>query len=159
MASHDRDTFTSPSPDADSAPGWHHLPTNPYNPHAWFVGEPLIGPGTWIGAFTVIDASGGLTIGAHCDISAGAQLYSHSTVARCLTDPSRPVERRPTVIGDHVHVGAGAVVLMGSVIGDHSVIAAGAVVTQDTQAPPGSLLVGVPASVRPLDLSRYASGD
>ncbi len=30
-------------------PEWHHLPDNPYNPHAWFVGEPAIGQGCWIG--------------------------------------------------------------------------------------------------------------
>ena len=29
------------------------LPPNPYNPHAWLIGEPSIGEGTWIGAFTV----------------------------------------------------------------------------------------------------------
>lgn len=131
-------------------PPWHHLPQNPYNPHAWVLGDPQIGGGTWIGAFTVIDGSGGLTIGEHCDISAGAQIYTHSTVARALSDDRTPVERRPTDIGDHVHVGAGAIILMGSRIGHHSVVAAGAVVTQDTVAPPGSLLVGVPARVRPL---------
>ena len=28
---------------------------NPYNPHAWIIGTPEIGEGTWIGAFTVIE--------------------------------------------------------------------------------------------------------
>jgi acetyltransferase-like isoleucine patch superfamily enzyme len=128
---------------------WHHLPANRWNPHAWVVGDPDIGDGCWIGAFTVIDGSGGLTIGAGCDISAGAQLYTHSTVRRALTSGEATIEREPTVIGDHVHVGAGAVVLMGCTIGDHSVVAAGAVVTQGTQAPPWSVLVGVPARVLP----------
>lgn len=131
-------------------PQWHHLPPNPYNPHAWFVGEPEIGAGTWVGAFTVIDGSGGLTIGRYCDISAGAQIYTHSTVARAMSEGRAPVERRPTVIGDHVHVGAGAIILMGSTIGHHSVVGAGAVVTENTVAPPRSLLVGVPAQWRPL---------
>ena len=31
------------------------LPANPWNEHAWVVGEPEVGEGTWIGAFTVID--------------------------------------------------------------------------------------------------------
>jgi acetyltransferase-like isoleucine patch superfamily enzyme len=113
------------------------------------VGEPEIGDGCWIGAFTVIDGSGGLTIGDGCDISAGAQLYTHSTVRRALSGGTAAVERQPTVIGHHVHVGAGAVVLMGCDIGDHSVVAAGAVVTQGTTAPPWSILLGVPAVVRP----------
>ena len=136
--------------DSGLAPPWHHLPANPYNPHAWIVGEPSVGEGCWIGSFTVIDGSGGLTIGAGCDISAGAQIYTHSTVQRCLTHGRDSIERRPTVIGDHVHVGAGAIILMGCDIGDHSVVGAGAVVREGTVAPPHSLLVGVPAVCRPL---------
>lgn len=123
------------------------LPPNPYHPLAWLVSEPEIGDDVWIGAFTVIDGSGGLTIGHGCDISAGAQIYTHSTVARCLSDRAQPIERQPTRIGRNVHVGANAVVLMGCDIGDFSVVGAGAVVKQGTAAPPFSLLVGVPARV------------
>ncbi|MEI2708095.1 MAG: ribosome recycling factor, partial [Chitinophagaceae bacterium] len=53
--------------------------------HAWVVGEPTVGEGTWIGAFTLIDGSGGLTIGAGCDISSGAQIYTHSSAKRCVS--------------------------------------------------------------------------
>ena len=42
------------------AAGPSGLPPNPYNQHAWIIGEPVIGAGTWIGAFTVVDGSGGL---------------------------------------------------------------------------------------------------
>ena len=98
---------------------------------------------------TVIDGSGGLTIGSGCDISAGAQIYTHSTVARCVSDRSLPVQREPTRIGRNVHIGANAVVLMGSDIGDHCVVGAGAVVREGTVAPPYSVLVGVPARVIP----------
>lgn len=131
-----------------TSPDWHHLPPNPWNPHAWIVGEPDIGEDCWIGAFCVIDGSGGLTVGRGCDISAGAQIYTHSTVRQTLSEGAELIERDATEIGDFVHVGAGAVVLMGSRIGAHSVIAAGAVVTQGTVAPPWSVLVGVPARVR-----------
>ena len=133
----------------NAIPDWHHLPENPFNPHAWIVGEPVIGEGCWIGAFTVIDGSGGLTIGRGCDISAGAQIYSHSTVRRVVSDRATDIARASTSIGDCVHIGAGAVVLMGSQIGSHSVVAAGAVVPQHTIAPEWSLLVGVPARVLP----------
>jgi len=131
-----------------SAPEDRQLPPNPYNPHAWFVGEPVVGEGCWIGAFTVIDGSGGLTIGRGCDISAGAQIYTHSTVRRVLTERKDAVERAPTTVGDFVHVGAGAVILMGCTIGDHSVIGAGAVVPQFTNVPAWSVVTGVPAVVR-----------
>jgi acetyltransferase-like isoleucine patch superfamily enzyme len=99
----------------------------------------------------VIDGSGGLTIGDDCDISCGAQIYTHSTVNRALGDRSVPVDRAPTILGSHIHVGANAVVLMGCVIGDYVVIGAGAVVKQFTVVPPHSLVVGVPATIRPLN--------
>jgi acetyltransferase-like isoleucine patch superfamily enzyme len=129
-------------------PTVHHegaaLPANPYNPHAWMTGDPEIGTGTWIGAFTVIDGSGGLTIGAGCDISSGAQIYTHSSVRRCVSERAFPdVERAPVRIGDHVFVGAGAIITMGVTIGDHSVVGAGAVVTRDV--PPYTVVSGVPA--------------
>jgi acetyltransferase-like isoleucine patch superfamily enzyme len=134
----------------------HHLPPNPYNPHVCIVGEPKIGDDVWIGAFTLIDASGGLSIGHGCDISAGAQIYSHSTVERCVSDRGRPIVRTPTRIGRNVHVGANAVILMGCDIGDYSVVGAGAVVREGTIAPAYSVLVGVPARVIPGAAHRFA---
>jgi acetyltransferase-like isoleucine patch superfamily enzyme len=120
------------------------LPPNPYNPHAWVIGEPTVGPGTWIGAFTIIDGSGGLTIGAGCDISSGVHLYTHSSVRRCVSGREFPtVERAPVHIGDHVFIGAGAIVNMGVRIGDHSVVGAGAVVSRDVA--PYTVVGGVPA--------------
>ena len=120
------------------------LPENPYNPHAWIVGEPEIGEGTWIGAFTVIDGSGELRIGAGCDISCGAQIYTHSTVRRCVSGRRVDVvDRAPVSIGDRVFVGANAVVMMGVSIGDEAVISAGAVVTRDV--PSHTVVAGVPA--------------
>ena len=144
---------------AGPAPDWHQLPANPYNPHAWFVGEPEIGEGCWIGAFAVIDGSGGLRIGRNCDISAGAQIYSHSTVRRVVSERSQPIERAATVVGDYVHIGAGAVVLMGANIGDHCVVAAGAVVPQHMQVPAWSVVVGVPGVIRPDAARRYVSAE
>ena len=141
-----------------TTPDWHHLPDNPYNPHAWIVGEPTIGKGCWIGAFTVIDGSGGLEIGAGCDISAGAQIYTHSTVRRALTSGNADVERAPTTIGDNVHLGANAVVLMGCTIGDGAVIAAGAVVAQFTDVPAGAVAAGIPAKIRPGAAAKFTEG-
>jgi acetyltransferase-like isoleucine patch superfamily enzyme len=120
------------------------LPPNPYNRHAWFIGEPEIGEGTWIGAFTVIDGSGGLRIGRGCDISSGVQIYTHSSVRRCVSGRSyTEVERNGTTIGDRVFIGAGAVIMMGVTVGDSAVISAGAVVTKDV--PAATVVAGVPA--------------
>lgn len=122
----------------------HGLPSNPYNPHAWVTGAPTIGEGTWIGAFTVLDGSGGLTIGAGVDVSCGAQIYTHSTARRCVSGRQYPIiDRAPTVIGDRVFIGANATVLMGVTIGEGAVVGAGAVVTSDVAA--GTIVAGVPA--------------
>ncbi len=122
------------------------LPPNLWNPHAWIIGEPAIGEGTWIGAFTLVDGSGGLTIGQGCDISSGAQIYTHSSAKRCVSGRAfSEIERAPVTIGDHVFIGANAVINMGVTIGDRCVIGAGAVVTSDL--PSESIAVGVPARV------------
>ncbi|KRA22235.1 acetyltransferase [Microbacterium sp. Root61] len=120
------------------------FPDNPYNAHAWIIGEPVVGPGTWIGAFTIIDASGGLEIGEGCDISSGVHIYTHSSARRCVSGRRFPeVERRPVKIGDRVFIGANAVINMGVTIGDESVVGAGAVVTRDVA--PRTIVGGVPA--------------
>jgi acetyltransferase-like isoleucine patch superfamily enzyme len=120
------------------------IPSNPYNPHAWVVGDPEIGEGTWIGPFTLIDGSGGLRIGVGCDISTGAQIYTHSTVRRCVSGRVyNQIDREPTTLGNRVFVGANAVVLMGVSVGDGAVIGAGAVVTKDVAA--NTVVAGVPA--------------
>lgn len=124
----------------------HGFPDNPYNPLAWIIGDPQIGAATWIGAFTVIDGSGGLTIGEGCDISSGVQIYTHSSARRCVSARAfDEVDRAPVHIGNHVFIGAGAIVNMGVRIGDGAVVGAGAVVTRDVA--PAAVVAGVPARV------------
>jgi len=130
----------------DDRPLYEHpgFKPNPYNPHAWIIGDPEIGEGTWIGAFTVLDASGGLRIGRGCDVSCGVHIYTHSSVRRCVTARAHAsVDREPVVIGDYVFIGANAVVMMGVTIGDRCIIAAGAVVSTDV--PSGTIVGGMPA--------------
>ena len=107
------------------------FPPNKYHPLAWILGDPLIGDGTWIGPFCLMDGSGGLTIGSGCDFAAGTHVYTHSWA--------------PVVIGDRVFVGANCVIQMGVTIGDESIISAGSVVTRDV--PPRTVVAGVPARV------------
>ncbi len=132
------------------------IPANPYHPHAWLLADPIIGEDCWIGPFSVLDGSGGLTIGDHCSVGPGAQIYTHSSVARTISEGAHPIERRPTRIGDYVHISPNAVVLMGCDIGDHSVIAPGSVVNENTVAPPYSVLSGVPARVIPNATRKFA---
>jgi acetyltransferase-like isoleucine patch superfamily enzyme len=127
-------------------PRLEKFPDNPYNAYCWMIGEPEIGEGCWVGAFTLLDGSGGLRVGKGCDISSGVQLVTHSSARRTVTEREYPhVDRAPIEIGDHVFLGTNAVVLMGSSIGHHSIVAAGAVVPEFSSFPPYSMIAGVPA--------------
>lgn len=128
--------------------------TNKYNKWAWVIGNPNIGEGTWIGAFTVIDGSGGLTIGKRCDISCGVQIYTHTTALRCVNNERfykngkirrDTIERAPTSIGDHTFIGANAIITAGIKIGSHCIIGANSVVLHDI--PDYCIYAGVPAKL------------
>jgi acetyltransferase-like isoleucine patch superfamily enzyme len=116
--------------------------------HSSYVyGEVKVGRNTWIGPYTMLDGTGGgLEIGDSCCISAGAQIYTHDTVRRTLSGMTRDPERSPVRIGDCSYIGAASVITRGVTLGDHVVIGAGAVVKSDI--PPYSVAVGVPARVR-----------
>ena len=92
-----------------------------------------------------------ITVGADCNVQDGCVLHA---------DPDYP-----TVLGDRVSLGHGAIVhgatvaddvligmratvMNGATIGSFSLIGAGAVVPPGTQVPPGSLVVGLPGRVR-----------
>jgi acetyltransferase-like isoleucine patch superfamily enzyme len=100
-----------------------------YNEFTRVIGDPVIGEGTWIGPFSIIDGSGGLEIGTGCDISSGVQIYTHETVRRCVSGRAyNQIDRARTVIQNHVFIGANSTILMGSTIESNSVIAAGSIV-------------------------------
>jgi len=128
----------------------HGIPPNKYNPHAWILGDPKIGEGTWIGAFTLIDAKHApLKIGKGCDISSGAQILTHSTATRCVTERRYDkIDAKPVIIEDYVFVGTNAVILMGATIGHHSIVAAGCVIPEDMNVPPYSLVAGIPGKIK-----------
>ncbi|MDO8658721.1 MAG: acyltransferase [Candidatus Levybacteria bacterium] len=127
----------------------HGLPPNKYNSHSWIAGNPNIEEDVWIGAFTLIDAIyNSLKIGKGCNISSGAQIITHSTVKRCISENKyNKIESAPVKIGSYCFVGSNAVILMGSKIGHHSIIAAGAVVTEHSVIPPFSIVAGVPGKI------------
>lgn len=126
----------------------HGIPENKYNPHAWIIGDPEIGEDVWIGAFTLIDGKyAKLKIGKGCNISSGAQILTHSTVRRTISERKIDIDYAPVEIGEYTFVGTNAVVLMGAKIGHHCVVGAGCVVSQDMVVPPYSIVVGVPGKV------------
>jgi acetyltransferase-like isoleucine patch superfamily enzyme len=95
------------------------------------IGDVSVGRQTWIGPFTVLDGSGGLTIGSTCSISAGVQIYSHDSVAWAVSGGKAAYERAPVSIGDHTYIGPMTIVTKGVSIGRHCVIGANSVVNKD----------------------------
>jgi acetyltransferase-like isoleucine patch superfamily enzyme len=108
-------------------------------------GEVRVGAQTWIGPYTILDGSGGLTIGSHCSVSAGVQIYSHDTVARALTGGVAPIERSPVTIGDRCYIGPNAIITRGVTIGQQCVIGASALVNRDV--PDRSIVFGTPGQI------------
>lgn len=109
---------------------------------SYVYGDVRVGRSVWIGPLTLLDGTGGLEIGDHAMISAGVQIYTHDTVRRTLTAGVAPIDQAPVSIGRATYVGANATILRGVTIGDHVVIGAGAVVNRDI--PSWTVAVGVP---------------
>ena len=104
------------------------------------LGDVSVGDKTWIGPFTVLDGSGGLTIGRTCSISAGVQIYTHDTTRWALSGGRSEYERAPVAIGDHCYIGPMSIVTMGVTIGARCLVGANSIVNKDL--PPGSIAFG-----------------
>jgi serine O-acetyltransferase len=107
-----------------------------------------IHPGARIGRRLFIDHGMGVVIGETAELGDDVMLYHGVTLGgKGRFGVPRGAKRHPT-LDDGVTVGAGAKVLGPVHIGAWSTIGANAVVTRD--APAKSLLLGIPATVRPL---------
>ena len=109
------------------------------------IGDVTVGRQTWIGPFTLLDGSGGLSIGEYCSISAGVQIYTHDTVAWALSGGQASPVRAPTRIGDRCYIGPNVIISRGVTIGDGCVIGANSFVRDNV--PAGSKAVGSPCRV------------
>jgi serine O-acetyltransferase len=117
-----------------------------------------IHPGATIGRRLFIDHGMGVVIGETAELGDDVMLYHGVTLGgKSARGLPRGAKRHPT-LQDGVTVGAGAKVLGAITIGAWSTIGANAVVTKD--APERSLLVGVPAVIRPAkpDTTELARG-
>jgi serine O-acetyltransferase len=110
----------------------------------WLTGIE-IHPGAMIGPGFFIDHGMGTVIGETAEIGANVTMYHNVTLGGVSWEKTK---RHPT-LEDHVVVGAGAQILGPIRIGAHSRVGANSVVIKD--APPSSLVIGVPGRVRSLN--------
>jgi maltose O-acetyltransferase len=110
-----------------------------------------------ISRFCIINARGGVTIGAYAGCGPMCQIISYSHRMYASDDDVHPLDRgmeyAPVVLEDDVWVGAGCTIMMGVTIGRGSVVGSGSVVTRDV--PPYTIVGGIPA--RPI-MSRQRKG-
>ncbi len=99
--------------------------------------------GATIGRRFFIDHGMGVVIGETAEIGDDVMLYHGVTLGGTSLERAK---RHPT-LGDRVTVGAGAKILGPVTVGADSAVGANAVVTRD--APPDSIVVGIPAQARP----------
>ena len=81
----------------------------------------------------------GIVVGNNVIIGKNCTIMHRVTIAEGTKD-------KPTILGDNVFIGTGAVIRSGRVIGSNVRVGANAVVTHDV--PPYCLVAGVPATVK-----------
>lgn len=102
----------------------------------------LVGAPAEIGAFSLIDYGGNVTIGKNVKIGYGVIILSVSTVTG---NSGAKLIKKPVSIGDNVEIGSNVVILPGVNIGSDTTIGAGAVV--HTDIPKGVIAGGIPIRV------------
>lgn len=94
-------------------------------------GDVKVGKDTWIGPFTILDGTGGLSIGSNCSISAGVHIYTHNTVKWAVSGGIEKYEYSPVAIGDYCFIGPQTMIQNGVMIGKHCLVAANSFVNKD----------------------------
>jgi carbonic anhydrase/acetyltransferase-like protein (isoleucine patch superfamily) len=121
-------------------------------PDAVVIGRVKIGPeaSVWPGAVLRGD-HGTIIVGARTSIQDGTILHctaEHPTVigADCVVGHNAHLEG--CVVADGCLIGSGSVTLNRALVGAGSIVAAAALVPQGFEVPPGTLVAGVPATIK-----------
>lgn len=104
------------------------------------AGNLKVGERTSVGENAILDARGGLTIGADVNLSTAVSIW---TAQHGWNDPDFAYEAAPVTVGDRAWISTRVTILPGVTIGEGAVVAAGAVVAKDVE--PYTLVGGVPA--------------
>lgn len=111
------------------------------------AGKLIIGNGSHIGDFTIIDLVDDVTIGNGVALGPNCTLYTHD---HRYEDKSVPawkggIVHKPINIEDGAWIGSGVTILPGVTIGKRAVIAAGSVITKSVES--NTIYGGVPAKL------------
>jgi len=112
---------------------------------AHIFGNVKVGKNTWIGPFTILDGSGGLTIGDNCSISASAQIYSHDTLQWAVSGGKEKYEYAATNIGNNCYIAPGSIIAKGVSLPAGCIVGANSFVNKSF--PAGSKIAGSPAKL------------
>ena len=90
---------------------------------------------------------GNVSIGKNVLMGPDVKIFSRNHIYQSLAVPIKDQGKisRPTVIGDDVWIGANVIIFPGVAVGDHVVIGAGAVVTKNV--PDYAVIAGNPAQI------------
>lgn len=112
-----------------------------------FGGSFAVGERSVVGENSLIDTTGGVTVGDDVAIGPFCIIYTHDHEPETNGAAvwKGPIKLRRVKIGNGAWVGARVIILPGVSIGERAIIGAGAVVTRDV--PADSVAVGMPAKV------------
>lgn len=102
-----------------------------------------VGSHTHIGADSLLDLTGNITIGSRVAVSPRCSIITHLNVGEGILKEKYHPTKANVIIDDDVYIGAGATILHGIKIGKGAIIAAGALVNKDV--PDHTMVAGVPA--------------
>jgi len=109
----------------------------------------ICGEYVWVGENVVLDASGGLQVGAHTTFAVGALVWTHSSALANLELDNRSgnpwIVRKPTQIGSGCYIGGPSSIYPGVTIGNKVIVLPMSVVTEDV--PDNVMVGGSPAKI------------
>lgn len=112
---------------------------------SYIIGKVKVGKHCYIGPFTVLDGSAGITIGDNTSIAAGVHIYSHDTVSRSLGGKKFEISLGTSEIGSNCFIGPNVVITRGVKVGNNCFIGPNSVLTSNI--PNFTAVTGNPAKI------------
>jgi carbonic anhydrase/acetyltransferase-like protein (isoleucine patch superfamily) len=122
------------------------------HPDATVIGNITIGPGASVWPQAVLRGDyGRVIIGARSNVQDGAVIHAIPDLPTVVGEEvviGHLAHLEGCTVHDRALIGVGSAVLHRAVVSTGATVGAGAVITNDMVVPPGSLAVGVPATIK-----------